>query len=226
MKSLNALPTDEPQLVIRDKATKAAKVKAKKIRVSRSSLSIARTIHIYVSMALLLLMLFFAVTGITLNHPEWFDTNQEGAKYSEIPLPDYLIASQRDEAQWREALGHWMKSQWSVDITQAQFSEDEISLVHKAPGTYQVFTLDLLDNLVFVESHHYGAIAVLNDLHKGRNAGLAWQWILDISSALIILFSMSGAYLLLPQTRKLKNSLFYMVIVSGSCGLVYVTQVL
>ncbi|QDO83955.1 peptidase [Shewanella psychropiezotolerans] len=226
MKSLKALPEDAPQLVIHDKVTKTTRIKAKKIRVSRGSLSIARTIHIYVSMALLILMLFFAVTGITLNHPEWFDSNQEGAQYSEVPLPDYLITSQSNEEQWRAALGHWMKSQWSVDMTQAQFSEDEISLVHKAPGTYQVFTLDLLDNRVFVESHHYGAIAVLNDLHKGRNAGLAWQWILDISSMLIILFSMSGAYLLLPQTRKLKKSLFYMVIVSSSCGLVYVTQVL
>ncbi|MFA7518071.1 PepSY-associated TM helix domain-containing protein, partial [Shewanella sp.] len=47
-------------------------------------------------------------------------------------------------------------------------------------------------------------------------------WILDLSAVLIILFSLTGAYLLLPQTKRLKKSLLYMVLVSSSCGLVYV----
>ncbi len=42
------------------------------LRPGKRALSVARTLHIYVSMALLLLMLFFAFTGITLNHPDWF----------------------------------------------------------------------------------------------------------------------------------------------------------
>jgi hypothetical protein len=32
----------------------------------------ARTLHLYLSMLSFLAVLFFALTGLTLNHPEWF----------------------------------------------------------------------------------------------------------------------------------------------------------
>jgi hypothetical protein len=198
--------------------------KSKK-RVNKTSLSIARTIHIYVSMALFLFMLFFAFTGITLNHPQWFDSNTNSSHFVESPIPDYLLPSQPLDTNWQQATGHWLKSQWGIEFNQIEFAEDEVIVVHKGPGTYQNITLDLFDNIAIVESQNYGVIAVLNDLHKGRNSGLAWRLILDISSILIILFSLTGAYLLLPQTRKLKKSLFYMTLVSSGCVLVYITLV-
>src|SRR5215218_4672242 len=40
--------------------------------MNRTFLAWTRTIHIYLTMAALALMLFFAVTGITANHEEWF----------------------------------------------------------------------------------------------------------------------------------------------------------
>ncbi|PAJ74065.1 peptidase [Pseudoalteromonas sp. NBT06-2] len=196
-----------------------------KKRVNKKSLSIARTIHIYVSMALLLFMLFFAFTGITLNHPKWFDSDINKNDFIELPIPEYLLPTQPSNTNWQQASGHWLKSQWGVEFNQIEFGEDEVIVVHKGPGTYKNITLDLLDNIAIVDNQNYGVIAVLNDLHKGRNSGLAWRLILDISSVLIILFSLTGAYLLLPQTRKLKKSVFYMLLVSSGCVLVYITLV-
>jgi len=198
--------------------------KSKK-RINKTSLSIARTIHIYVSMALFLFMLFFAFTGITLNHPKWFDSNANSSNFIESPIPDYLLPSQPLDTNWQQASGHWLKSKWGIEFSQIEFGEDEVIVVHKGPGTYQNITLDLLDNIAIVETQKYGVIAILNDLHKGRNSGLAWRLILDISSVLIILFSLTGAYLLLPQTRKLKKSVLYMSLVSSGCVLVYITLV-
>jgi hypothetical protein len=193
-----------------------------KLRVSKSSLSFARIIHVYVSMALLLLMLFFAVTGITLNHPNWFSQADQEPKREQVPIPAYLLPVNAQDSQWRLAAGHWLKSEWAMDMASADIDEDEISLVSKGPGTYRSLTLDLLDSQAYVETLDYGVVAVVNDLHKGRNTGTAWAWILDLSAVLIILFSLTGAYLLLPQTKRLKKSLLYMVLVSSSCGLVYV----
>lgn len=193
-----------------------------KLKVSKTSLSYARIIHVYVSMALLLLMLFFAITGITLNHPNWFSVSDQEPVREQVAIPEYLQPIDSQDAQWRLAAGHWLKSEWSMDITTAEVDEDEISLVSKGPGTYRSVTLDLLDGQAYVETLEYGVIAVFNDLHKGRNTGTVWLWILDICSILIILFSLTGAYLLFPQTRRLKKSLLYMVLVSTGCGLVYV----
>lgn len=173
-------------------------------------------------MALLLLMLFFAVTGITLNHPNWFSQADQEPKREQVPIPAYLLPVDTQDVQWRLATGHWLKSEWAMDMATADIDEDEISLVSKGPGTYRSLTLDLLDGQAYVETLEYGVVAVVNDLHKGRNTGTAWAWILDLSAVLIILFSLTGAYLLLPQTKRLKKSLLYMVLVSGSCGLVYV----
>ncbi|MCL1088311.1 PepSY-associated TM helix domain-containing protein [Shewanella profunda] len=192
-----------------------------KFKVSKSSLSYARIIHVYVSMALLLLMLFFAVTGITLNHPNWFSGADQEPLREQVAIPSYLLPVDTQDPQWRLAAGHWLKSEWAMDIASADIDEDEISLVSKGPGTYRSVTLDLLDAKAYVESLDYGVVAVLNDLHKGRNTGIAWAWILDLSAVLIILFSLTGAYLLLPQTKRLKKSLLYMLLVSSSCGVVY-----
>lgn len=193
-----------------------------KFKVSKSSLSYARIIHVYVSMALLLLMLFFAITGITLNHPNWFSSADQEPLREQFDIPSYLIPTAPQESEWRLAAGHWLKSQWDMDISTADINEDEISLVSKGPGTYRTVTLDLLDGKAYVETLDYGVVAVLNDLHKGRNTGSVWAWVLDLCALLIILFSLTGAYLLLPQTKRLKKSLFYMVIVSSGCALVYV----
>lgn len=193
-----------------------------KFKVSKSSLSYARIIHVYVSMALLLLMLFFAITGITLNHPNWFSSADQEPLREQFDIPSYLIPTAPQESEWRLAAGHWLKSQWDMDITTADIDEDEISLVSKGPGTYRTVTLDLLDGKAYIETLDYGVVAVLNDLHKGRNTGSVWAWVLDLCALLIILFSLTGAYLLLPQTKRLKKSLFYMVIVSSGCALVYV----
>ena len=200
----------------------AFEIASLKLRVSKSSLSFARIIHVYVSMALLLLMLFFAVTGITLNHPNWFSQSDQEPVREQTVIPSYLQPFDTQDPQWRLAAGHWLKSEWAMDIATADIAEDEISLVSKGPGTYRSVTLDLLDGKAYVETLDYGAVAVLNDLHKGRNTGIAWAWVLDLSAVLIVLFSLTGAYLLLPQTKRLKKSLLYMVLVSSGCGLVYV----
>ena len=36
----------------------------------------------------------------------------------------------------------------------------------------------------------------MNDLHKGRDSGKGWSWIIDISAVFLILVSLSGLILL------------------------------
>lgn len=189
-----------------------------KFKFSKSTLTLIRAIHVYVSMALLVMMLFFAITGITLNHPTWFDAKGT-THYQEDPIPPYLLSLPKEEQQ--QALAHFVKSSFAMDYDAAQIDSDEIQLVHKSPGSYKTLTLDLVEQQSYFERIDYGAIAILNDLHKGRNSGLVWSAILDICSVLIILFSISGALLLVPQQKRLKKSLFYMLLATGSCLLAY-----
>ena len=51
------------------------------------------------------------------------------------------------------------------------------------------------------ETTRRGWIAYLNDLHKGRNAGGAWGWFLDIFAGACILFTFTGFLLLQLHSR-------------------------
>ncbi|WP_394205837.1 PepSY-associated TM helix domain-containing protein [Shewanella waksmanii] len=188
---------------------------------NKQSLKLARIIHIYVSMALLLLMLFFAVTGITLNHPSWFNADTAESDYQELPLPDHLLPVQPLNTDWQQKAKYWLNSEFDLAIDTAELSEDEVAIVQSKPGRYQSLTIDAYEEMAFYEKREYGVVAILNDLHKGRHSGVVWQWVIDISAILMIIFSLTGAYLLLPQRKKLMRSMGYMGVVSAGCVGIY-----
>ena len=49
--------------------------------------------------------------------------------------------------------------------------------------------------LPLTQSYH-GFIAVINDLHKGRDTGLAWSVFIDVSAILLTFISLTGLVLL------------------------------
>jgi hypothetical protein len=61
------------------------------MKINKNTLSLSRLVHVYVSMALLTLLLFFSVTGITLNHTEWFSENKADIEEVELLVDLKLI---------------------------------------------------------------------------------------------------------------------------------------
>ena len=41
-----------------------------------------------------------------------------------------------------------------------------------------------------------GFAAIINDLHKGRDSGDAWKWLIDISAILLVFVSLTGLVLI------------------------------
>ena len=54
---------------------------------------------------------------------------------------------------------------------------------------------------ITAETTDRGWISYLNDLHKGRNAGTAWSWFIDIFAGACILFTLTGLLLLQLHAR-------------------------
>lgn len=73
----------------------------------------------------------------------------------------------------------------------------------KGPGYNASVFVDVTSEFVEVETTNYGVIALLNDLHKGRNSGEVWKWFIDITALLMIFFVLTGVCLLLPKKRRL-----------------------
>ncbi|OYW12046.1 MAG: hypothetical protein B7X34_02305, partial [Acidobacteriia bacterium 12-62-4] len=67
--------------------TEKLRVEARRGVWKRRTATAARWLHIYGSMVSLSLLLFFSVTGLTLNHADWFAAQQRTAQYQgQVPL--------------------------------------------------------------------------------------------------------------------------------------------
>jgi len=153
-------------------------------------------------MALLSLMIFFSITGITLNHPQWFA--EQEAKVTEA---EFIISHDLLSLDSQGRLIDFLVSERYIKGNKLSIEreEEELFISDKGPGRYLSLTVDLTSGEAFVEATDYGYWALLNDLHKGRNSGGFWRFIIDLSAALMILFSLTGFILALAQRRMSKT---------------------
>ena len=173
------------------------------MKINKNTLSFSRLIHVYVSMALLTLLLFFSVTGITLNHPEWFSESQADIEEVELAVDLKLINNPPLSLEQITQVVAVVEQELALSLTNAviESSRDELFLSIKKAGENTSITLDLASGELFFERTDYGLWALLNDLHKGRNTSAFWGWIIDITSVLCIIFAVSGFILAMPQRR-------------------------
>ena len=173
------------------------------MQINKNTLSLSRLIHVYVSMALLTLLLFFSVTGITLNHPEWFSEHQAEIEEAELVIDLKLINNPPLSLQQITQVVAVVEQKLAISLTNAviESTSDELFFSIKKAGENTAITLDLASGELFFERTDYGLWALLNDLHKGRNTSVFWGWIIDITSMLCIVFAISGFILAMPQRR-------------------------
>lgn len=148
-------------------------------------------------------MLLFAVTGITLNHAHQIPA-QKTTLVKQAQLEGALLAAlaapQTDTAPLPKQLRRALRRRLDLHVaasTEAEWYEDEIYLALPRPGGDAWLSIDLPSGEVIYEKTTRGAVAYLNDLHKGRNTGVAWSWFIDVFAVACVVFSVTGLWLLL-----------------------------
>lgn len=174
------------------RAARAAAPDERTARLKRDTHKWARWIHVYSSMLALVLMLFFGVTGITLNHPAWTFgdateiSTQSGALPFSATFPDgttdYLTISEfvRDEYGVH---GH-------VDAFQT--SNGQATISYRNAGYAADVLVDTEANTYDVTVEQQGWVGVLNDLHKGRDTAPMWKWVVDLSAGFLVVIALTG----------------------------------
>ena len=157
-------------------------------------------------MALLTLLLFFSVTGITLNHPEWFSSYKAKVVESELTINTIAELALNDDkvtTKQQQFITHEVEQAFGVALTEIkpELMSGELFYSIKQAGKSTSIAVELETGDAFYEQTHYGWWAVLNDLHKGRNTSNFWGWIIDLSSVLFIVFAITGFILAMPQKR-------------------------
>jgi uncharacterized protein len=169
-----------------------------------------RTLHQWhwISSALCLVgMLLFAVTGITLNHAAKIEGSPKVANQA-LTLPAPLLKGlgehEQGNAPLPAAVADWLGERLDVSIgsRDAEWSEDEVYLSMPGPGADAWLSIQRADGAVEYERTSRGWISYLNDLHKGRNAGPAWGWFIDVFAIACVVFTVTGLFLLQMHARQ------------------------
>ncbi len=160
----------------------------------------------WVSSAMCLLGMFlFAVTGITLNHASQIEAKPSVVR-QQATAPDALVgelhafAAKHDgeKAPLPEAGERWLRDTWSLKAggREAEWSVDEVYLPLPKAGGDAWVRIGLEDGAAEFENTDRGWISWLNDVHKGRNTGAAWNWFIDIFAAACLVFCITGLLIL------------------------------
>ncbi|MBB6598611.1 PepSY-associated TM helix domain-containing protein [Luteimonas sp. MC1825] len=169
-----------------------------------------RTLHQWhwiSSAACLVGMLLFAVTGITLNHAGSIEGSPT-VDNRQVALPSTLLpllATQEDgKAALPAGLAAWLGDELDMPVAgrEAEWSADEVYLSLPGPGRDAWLAIDKASGEIEYERTDRGWISYLNDLHKGRNAGPAWGWFIDVFAIACIVFTVTGLFLLQMHARQ------------------------
>jgi hypothetical protein len=149
----------------------------------------------------LVAMLLFSLTGITLNHAAQIGATPRVQSLT-AQLPEQVLTQLRevsaDGGALPASLRAWLAAQWSVRVGPhaAEWADDEVYLSLPRPGGDAWLSVNLDDGRIEYERTDRGWIAYFNDLHKGRNAGAAWGWFIDVFAVACVIFSLTGLLLL------------------------------
>lgn len=196
-----------PETVARAAATNSVARKFKRLAASW-----LRWLHIYASMFGLAVTLFFAATGVTLNHPDWFGETEKSETAEGELKPEWVkytkLAENTDSGQAavdelagvaRLEVVERLRSAHGVRGALAEFNGDdrECVVTFKGPGYAADAVIDRATGKYRLTQVSHGLVAVMNDLHKGRDSGPGWSLLIDISAVILCFISITGLGLIL-----------------------------
>ena len=168
------------------------------------------------------ILLFFAVTGITLNHQSAFNGEPKASRFTgSLDLAWLNPPAGRDVARLDivEALrnAHGIKA----SLKDFRVDDNEITVTFKGPGYAADGFIDRKKGTYDITESRLGLVAIINDLHKGRDTGGAWADVIDISAGLMVLVSITGLILIFFLHKRLKTGLIAVAIGTAVCIAIY-----
>jgi len=190
-------------------------------RAWKSGTKWTRLLHVYTSMVALVVILFFGATGVTLNHPEWtFGAEPVSDSYSGT-LPEGSISS--DGTVEFLVVSEYLRDTYGVDGTVDDFGTDVADgyISYREPGYAADVFFDLDTGEFRLSVEQQGWIGVLNELHRGRNAGSSWSWLIDASGIFLVVVAITGLGLQLFLAKRRRSALIWATV--GGLAAVAVT---
>ena len=166
----------------------------------------SRWAHVYLSMIAFVVILFFGVTGLTLNHPSWTMGGSPTTSTYTGTLPGSYKANGSLDLL---AVSEFVRNTYSVSghVADYNVSGNDGTINYAGPGYTASLKFTIDSGAFTLNVTEDGLVAVMNDLHKGRDSDKSWKWVIDVSAVFLVLVSLSGLLIQLFQRKRRTRAL-------------------
>lgn len=183
---------------------------------------LARWLHTYLSMLSFAILLFFAATGFTLNHADWFEGQRNAARYQGT-LDAAWMKTGDPKAVEQDKIVEFLRRTYAIKgaVSEVHVDDEQCEVVFKGPGYEADASIDRKTGKYDLSVSRFGLVSVLNDLHKGRDTGGKWSTVIDFSAVLMTLVSLTGLTLIFFLNKRRLFGLLILVTGALLCYLAY-----
>ena len=167
-----------------------------------------RWLHVYASMISFLVVLFFGITGITLNHPNWTLGTKPDVSTNTGTLPAGFDKNGNVDFL---AVSEFIRTKYGVSAAVSEYNADTVqgSIGFNGPGYAASVVFDVHTGAYTLTITQQGFVAVMNDLHKGRDATSSWKWVIDVSGGFLVFVAITGLGIQIFMRKRRVRSLLY-----------------
>ena len=167
-----------------------------------------RWLHVYTSMISLLIVLFFGITGLTLNHPTWSLGGHATVNTSVGTLPEGFHSSGTVDFL---AVTEYVRKTNGVRGSVADYNANDTdgSVSFKGPGYAADLLFEVATGKYQLTVSEQGVLGVLNDLHKGRDTDSRWNWTIDVAAIFLVFVAVTGLGIQIFQKKRRRRALTF-----------------
>ena len=168
------------------------------------------------------IILFFAITGLTLNHADRF-AGHDQVRHATGTMSHAWLTGTPDKLAIVEHLR--AAHQIHGAVSDFRIDDQQIEVSFKGPGYTADAFIDRDRNTYDLTETRSGTMAVLNDLHRGASTGPAWSLVIDACAILLTLVSFTGLLLLFFLAKRRTKGLLLATAGAALCFLIYLKLV-
>ncbi|MEL6758731.1 MAG: PepSY-associated TM helix domain-containing protein [Pseudomonadota bacterium] len=153
--------------------------------------------------------LFFAGSGLLLNHPSWFGADRQQAEPIILTLDLERLESAQVSETPEQAFEDLIRDATQIrgQFKDASISDSDAMLRFAGvKGSTDVF-IDFELAEAEVEVSKANLTSIIHDLHRGKDAGQVWKLMIDITAILILAMSVIGLILFFSLRFRLGNAM-------------------
>lgn len=169
---------------------------------------LCRMLHAYFSAFAFLTLMFFSVTGLILDHPEWMQ-GRAAETQSKLTVPPAVMQQAQKASDPKAAMASAVAGMTPLvgAYRGGDIEDGQANLRFEGIKGASTILLDVATGQAEVTVEHATPITMIGDLHRGKNASLAWRMVIDLSAIVILILSAIGYVLFFSLRFRLRTSL-------------------